>query len=102
MNFPDRTTPWTGLEGYQRGARMDEMAALAPLMASGGGGGGGGGGGMLPVGDPGWNFGAVATGSAPVSSGNYFGSGGGGVPLRKKKPPTGYFYDTAGNQQFYG
>ena len=70
MNFPDRTTPWTGLEGYQRGARMDELAALTPFRNFGGGGGGGGGGDggggdggalPLPVGDPGWNFGAIAT-----------------------------------------
>ena len=86
-NFPDRTTPWTGLEGYQRGARMDELAALAPLRSTGGGGGGSSSFSMLPAGDPGWDFGAVPVGSAAVSEGNYFGAD------AKKKKIGGMFAD---------
>lgn len=94
--MPTYATDWAGLETYQRQARNDRLASLMGRrggIGGVGGGGGGGGAGGLPVGDPGWNFGAVPVGSAPVSQ-QYLGqrrkrtnpiaSGAMGMPAKKK------------------
>jgi len=90
-NWPTQVTPWTNLEGYIRGARMDEATARAgmgPIVVGAGGGGGGGGGfggpGQPPVGpaegDTSGGFGWQSPYITTPNSGQYLGK-------RRRKNP---------------
>ena len=97
QDWPTQAVPWTGVEGYLRGARNDQLAALMGMRGgAGGGGGGGGGGGVQPFEDSS-GFGPFGGGvvSTPHSS-QYLGAGGGGGGGGGGAVPPGYLDDWFG------